>query len=288
MKICILYGGFDKEIIASLGAIESVYKSLSINNWVEQMYVDKNNLINFSELDYDFIFVLIHGKYSEEGLLSIELINKKHNLASFKSCQKCYNKYNSKTFLSPFLLVTPFCLYENQDYEFFQSLFGNKIVIKPIKGGSSVDVFICSNKNDFNTIPKIYGKTMIEKYICGSEYQVAIIKYNNKFLIEIGKILSNFYTMDQKYGNTKYYTTISNLDQKIENKLKKLATHIFNLCELTKFARIDFFINQNNDIYFNEINTLPGLGENSIFVKLFEKQGYNQQTLLELLLKIEN
>ena len=68
------------------------------------------------------------------------------------------------------------------------------------------------------------------------------------------------------------------------NKIRKLAVKIFKTLNLHIYSRIDFFVTNDNKIILNEINTIPGFTEISMYPKLFERSGIAYSELLDILI----
>jgi D-alanine-D-alanine ligase len=96
----------------------------------------------------------------------------------------------------------------------------------------------------------------------------------------------NWYDFDSKY-KTKTDTNISNIDVKIKEQIQKYSKEIFNTLKCKHYSRLDFFYDiQEKKLYFNEINTIPGFTEISMYPKLIINSGINPKELLTLLLNI--
>ena len=93
-----------------------------------------------------------------------------------------------------------------------------------------------------------------------------------------------FYSFDSKYKN-KTETIISNIDTKIKKEIQKYSRTIFKVLKCKNMARIDFFYDKNKKkLYFNEINTIPGFTDISMYPKLINNLGINAKKLLTILL----
>ena len=102
------------------------------------------------------------------------------------------------------------------------------------------------------------------------------------------KPADEFYSYDAKYQNEDSKTIIpANLDEEVSNKIKKLAVKAFEAIDGKGLSRVDFFVeDKTNQIYINEINTLPGFTKISMYPKLFEAEGIQYNELLDKLIDL--
>lgn len=75
------------------------------------------------------------------------------------------------------------------------------------------------------------------------------------------------------------------ISPEIENKVQELAIKVFRILNCHGYSRIDFFINEKEEVILNEINTIPGFTEISMYPKLLEASGISYQELLDILIK---
>jgi D-alanine-D-alanine ligase len=99
-------------------------------------------------------------------------------------------------------------------------------------------------------------------------------------------LAKEFYSYDDKYKLNQTGITIpAVLSKKQIAEIKKTAEKVYRLCGLTGFARIDFFVTKNG-IYLNEINTLPGFTNISMFPQLIMKTGMSYQELINKIIEL--
>ena len=127
---------------------------------------------------------------------------------------------------------------------------------------------------------------IIEKFINARELEVAVLKKNDNLIIsDIGEIVScnNFYDYNAKYEKESKLDIPANIDEDIRKKIKDTAKYIFTNLNLDSYARIDFFLEDNN-LYINEINTIPGFTNISMFPKLMENVNISYKELITILI----
>ena len=167
------------------------------------------------------------------------------------------------------------------------------LIVKPANGGSSIGINKANNKKELiaaiKEAKKYDKKVIIEKFIKARELEVAILKYSKKIICSSpGEINSanDFYDYDAKYANKKSYTTIpDDLKKGVVDKLKQYAINIFNNLDLNGYARIDFFYDEEKEeIYINEVNTIPGFTSISMYPKLMKHEGIDYANLITILI----
>jgi D-alanine-D-alanine ligase len=96
-----------------------------------------------------------------------------------------------------------------------------------------------------------------------------------------------FYSYNAKYHDAESKVVIpANIPEETSNKIRDLAIKAFQACDLAGLARVDFFIDKDNEeIYINELNTMPGFTEISMYPQLWEATGLNNKDLIEKLIE---
>ncbi len=172
--------------------------------------------------------------------------------------------------------------------------FTYPMFVKPSNSGSSVGVKKATNKEELEeaikNAAKYDTKILIEQGIDGREIECAVLGNEEVISSPVGEILSaeDFYSFDSKYINTESKTVIpADIDKEISNEIRDLAIKAFKAIDGKGLSRVDFFVErQTNNIYINEINTLPGFTTISMYPKLFEQIGIKYSDLLDKLISL--
>lgn len=298
-KVLLIYGGNSPEHDVSIKSAQAIKENIDKKKYIlDSIYITKNNewLYNNNKLDniinfinkYDIVFPIIHGINGEDGKLQgmLELFNIKYVGSDYGSSYICMDKIRTKEILSNYdIPMLPYQLYEkniNIDYP---------VIIKPSNGGSSIGISIANNKKELNKsikeAMKYDKKILIEKYINNPiELECAVLQDKNKLIVEIGQINHNstFYDYKTKYENDLICTNlIPDIPDEIKKELINYSKKIFNILGLKGLARIDFFYYENK-IYLNEINTLPGFTNISMYPMLLINHGISYSSLLTKLI----
>lgn len=291
----------------------------------EKIYKVGDNIDNIQYLNnpieylwnMDCVFPVLHGLYGEDGtiqglfeLAKIPYVGCKV-LASSISMDKTYTKIIfEKARLNQAQYVY---IRENNgkyiyvDKEFNETIYNiNEVTneiesqikypmfVKPSNSGSSVGIRKVKNikelKEAIEYASKYDKKILIEEGIKGREVECAVIGNEEVEASCIGEVLSTeeFYGFDAKYNNSESKTVIpANIEKDIVEEIRKSAIKAFKAVNGSGLSRLDFFIEEGtNKIIINEINTLPGFTEISMYPKLFEAVGLEYKELLNKLIEL--
>lgn len=261
----------------------------------------KKGLKNFLDNNYDVIFPLIHGPYGEDGkiqgffeLLEIPYVGANvlgSSLGMDKGIMKKLFDYNG-------LKQAEFITIKNHENnkmlklnEFVDS-YGLPIFIKPANLGSSIGISKVSKKVKLkeaaNKAFEYDKKIIVEKALQTREIECSVLG-KNKFKASLpGEIIPShdFYDYSSKYEDQKTKLIIPvNLDDDIIKEIQRMAIRAFEIIEGEGLARVDFFF-CNDNIYINEINTIPGFTKYSMYPKLWEATGLTYSNLIDKLINI--
>ena len=270
-----------------------------------------NNPIKYLK-KLDIVFPCIHGKIGEDGKIEglFELLNIPYVGSQIFSSSLAYDKVYTKRLLassgisvvrdivlkkknSGYILVDEnfkeHIIDINYLYVLVAKKLGYPIFVKPAREGSSVGVIKVENENNLKeAIKKSFkydNKILLEEAINARELECAIL--NDKAL-EVGEIISNenFYSYSSKYINKKSYTIVpANISKKLRKEVLNISKQAFKVIDGKNLARIDFFYDmENNKLYLNEINTMPGFTTISMYPKLAISTGITYAELLDTLI----
>ena len=294
--------------------------------WWKCSYNEKNGQIKNNEeienvfkylKEIDVAFPVLHGLYGEEGtiqglfeLLKIPYVGC-HVLASSVGMDKAYTKIiferaglkqakykYIKTYKEKYIYINEDFEEEIMNIEEIARKIEKEIkfpmFIKPSNSGSSVGINKANNNEELKKYikeaSKFDEKILVEEGINGKEVECAVLGNKDVIASCIGEIKSadEFYSYDAKYNNQESKTNIpADISKEISDKIKKQAVKAFKAIDGRGLSRVDFFVEKDtNEIYINEINTLPGFTNISMYPKLFEKSGINYKELLNRLIEL--
>ena len=166
--------------------------------------------------------------------------------------------------------------------------------IKPSNSGSSVGIMKANNLVELKEAIVYAGnydeKIIIEQGIDGREIECAVIGNEKVEASCVGEIVSadDFYSFNAKYKNSESRTIIpAEISKEISDEIRRIAIKAFKAIDGKGLARVDFFVEKNtNNIYLNEINTMPGFTQISMYPKLFENSGIKYEKILDKLIEL--
>lgn len=166
--------------------------------------------------------------------------------------------------------------------------------IKPSNSGSSVGINKVKNIGELKEAIEHAGlfdnKILIEQGIDGKEIECAVLGNEEVIASGVGEIKSaeEFYTYNAKYKNQESKTKIpAEISEEKAEEVRKAAIKAFKAIDGKGLSRVDFFVEKGTGkIYINEINTLPGFTNISMYPKLFEEKGLKYSELLDRLIEL--
>lgn len=266
-----------------------------------RLYVIEDGAI-VEQKNIDVIFPVMHGSFSEDGTLQglFELSGIPFVgpgcLSSAVSMDKAMTKLILKNYGIPQakgLLISKRELYDSYpQIAKVALLFSYPVFVKPSAGGSSIGASKVNDESELLPALKaafeVCDRVLLEEYINGREIEVAVMGNSNPVSSVCGEIKpgSDFYDYDTKYINDTATLHIpAELSEETSQKIRLMATKIYNALNCKGLARVDFFVD-GDTVRFNEINTIPGFTDISMFPKLFIHSGVAYSSLIDRLIDL--
>ena len=289
MKVVVLMGGYSNEREISLKSGNTVYNALK-NKGVDCFKFDlqKDNIYKLWTYKFDKVFIILHGNGGEDGYIQKEL--QKRNIlftgSDAKSSQLAFDKILTKKLWQKNNIPTPEYV---EFYNVSQKIdFSLPWIVKPISEGSSLGVTKINNKDELASAikcaKKYQNRIMIEKFIAGRELTIAILNEKTLPIIEI-KAPNEDYNYNAKYFDDRTQKICpQDLGDKFSKQLQQMALKIFNLCGANVWGRVDLILDNNNEPYFLELNTVPGMTDHSLVPAAAKFSGLSvEQLVLDIL-----
>ncbi len=266
---------------------------LSGSEWLSSEIEKIDNPTSFLK-SFDKVFPIIHGNCGEDGTLIglLELYNIPYVGSNSLAHGIAYNKYYTKKILDGFNIpqVEYEILYKNEK---IRTDIMYPVIVKPSSCGSSIGINVAYNKKELVICVKEAFKysdnVILEKYIKKRELECGILEYNNRLLVSlVGEIMpdNDFYDYNSKYEKETKIIIPADINVEIIKDIQEYSKMIFKILGLHTYARLDFMYDYNNHkLYFNEVNTIPGFTDISIYPKAFEKMGISMKNLITKLIE---
>lgn len=258
----------------------------------------------------DVVFPITHGPFGEDGHFQaiLEILNIPYVGCDLLSSAIGMDKAIMKDlFIANNIPQGKYLYFSEPDFLSDSESFLKKVedelqypcFIKPANLGSSVGISKANNRNELvNGLETAFEhdtKVVVEEFIQGREIEIGVLGNNPYTLSVIGEIrtTADFYDFDAKYLDTKQNKLLipTILPSHIQEQVQQLAEKVAKVINVKGLSRIDFFYIENEDVLFvNEINTLPGFTKHSMYPSLFAEIGIAYKDLISRLisLAIEN
>lgn len=307
IKIGVIFGGRSAEHEVSINSAKNIIASLSKDKYeVIPIKIGKDGKIPFTKLaKLDVAFPIIHGPFGEDGSLQgvFKIMNIPFVGPSVLGSAVGMDKDFMKRLLSQAGIknAKAIVLKSHQKLTFKKAkiTLGLPMFVKPANLGSSVGVSKVLNKKDFvEALAEAFKydtKIIIEEMVNGRELECAVLGNENPIASPIGEVIMNtssFYSYDAKYIETDgaiIEIPAKNLSKTDIKKLQETALKTYQVLGAEGLSRVDMFLTKKGEVYVNEINTLPGFTDISMYPKLFELKGIHKADLIDklILLAIE-
>jgi D-alanine-D-alanine ligase len=247
------------------------------------------NVINICS-ESDIVFLALHGENGEDGKIqaAFDLMGIKYTGTDYTSSALAMDKAISKELFAYYKIPTPIGIHAKKGEEFEWNLY--PCVVKVCNGGSSVGVSIVNCADEMEealTDAFTYGnEVIIEHYIKGREFSVGVVDGKALPIIEIAPKVG-FYDYKNKYqAGSAIETCPAELSSEITTQMQTIAEDVFVALRLKTYARMDFILSNENEIFCLEANTLPGMTPTSLLPQEAKAVGMDFEALCEKIIQI--
>lgn len=256
------------------------------------------------QMPVDVVFPVMHGKNGEDGAIAalLQLAGIPQTSTTMTSGANSMDKVLTK-------IICDKAGIPQADFEFFyardlvkdtapatdliESRFEYPVFVKPSSAGSSVGVNKCHDRNELVSAlleaAKHDFKVLVEECIVGSEVEAAVLGNTELVCPTCGQIAPSeeFYSYDSKYNdeNSKLFIP-AKISEKAYAAVIDYAKKVYSAMECQGLSRVDFFVIADDKIIFNELNTIPGFTDISMYPKLMAYGGIDGTTLADKLIEL--
>lgn len=299
-KIALVAGGYSGEFVISMDTARTIYRNLDatkyevykiiVSNegwWCEQQdgcktTVDKNDFsitIAEQKIKFDAVFLAVHGSPGEDGRLQgyFDMLGIPYTTCNSIVSALTFNKSFCNKVVKDMNVVhiaNSVHLFKSTPYSIGAILeeIQLPVFVKPNESGSSLGVSKVTEVNQLlPAIEKAFAEdneVLIEEYIEGRELTIGVYKLRGQiYTLPPTEIVSknDFFDYEAKYtpGVTNEITPAP-LNEELLKTLNKKAQTIYARLNCKGLVRMDFILHTSGELYFLEVNTMPGQSENSI------------------------
>ncbi len=255
--------------------------------------------------EVDIIFPVLHGAFGEDGTIQgmLELAGLPYVGCGILGSALGIDKEKAKIlFRAAGIPVTPWVTCYRQEIRSapeaiirkVEAAFQYPVFVKPATLGSSVGVTKAHNANELleglQMAAAYDRKILVEQGINCRELECAVLGNDNPAASVVGEVIASkeFYDYESKYLDGASKTLVpAPIDNALAQRIREYAIKAFQALDLSGLSRVDFFLSKDNGaIYLNEVNTLPGFTEISMYPKLWEATGIPYTQLIDRLIEL--
>jgi D-alanine-D-alanine ligase len=314
MNVAIFTGGDSSEYVISMKSAEQVRTWLEAaghtcypvevrgSEWTVQLDTEKvpldKNSFGFKykgkKVSFDFVWNTIHGTPGEDGKLQgfFDMVGIPYSSSNHLSSALTFNKYTCKCFLKQHRVLTPEASlvrkHMETDLEAVANRVGFPCFVKPNSGGSSFGAAKVVRMEELQPALeeafKEDDEAIVERYIKGTEVTLGLMKNHDDFTVfPITEIIpkNEFFDYEAKYtrGMAEEITP-ARIGDALTRKCQEMAKSIYNLTDCSGIIRVDFII-KGNQLYFLELNSIPGMSGESVIPMQVASMGMKMEEVLQ-------
>ncbi len=244
----------------------------------------------------DVVFMALHGSNGEDGRLqaAFDLMGIRYTGSGYLGSALAMDKGMTKHLLMANHIPAPNGILLHKDQENVYSTewlqaadISFPCVVKPCCGGSSIGISIPQNEEEYKeALEKAFGyeeEILVEAYVKGREFSIGVVGHQAYPIIEIIP-LQGFYENKYQPGRTKDICPAP-LKEELTKKMQECAVRASEVLRLNRYSRIDFMLDEDENIYCIEANTLPGMTPTSLLPQEAAALGIDFGELCEILIR---
>jgi D-alanine-D-alanine ligase len=251
----------------------------------------------------DVLFPVLHGPFGEDGTVQglAEIAGVPYVGSGVLGSAAAMDKEVAKRLMRDRgLPIARFLSFAQGDAPSFEAVvgeLGRPVFVKPARLGSSVGISKAGTREEFaEAVAEAFRhdrKILVEEFVRGREIECGVLEGEDGSLIASlpGEIVPSnrhgFYTYEAKYLDEEgaAVKVPADLERDVGDKVRKLSTEAFRALGCEGLARVDFFLREDGRLVVNEVNTLPGFTNISMYPKVFEAMGVSYSDLVDRLIR---
>jgi len=259
----------------------------------------------FKSMHVDVVFPVLHGKNGEDGTIQglLEMAGIPYVGSGVLASATCMDKARANLIAASIGLHVPeYVVFDKSEIDAdpnpaaktVRYKIGYPCFVKPARTGSSVGIAMVANKKElvtaFEDAAKHDCKIIVEKSITGRELECAVIGNDALTASGVGEIVydGKFYDYDTKYHSGASHTIVpADVPAEIAEEVRRQSLAIYKACDCKGLARVDFFLEESTgNVIFNEVNTMPGYTDISMFSMLWRGEGMTDAAIVDRLIEL--
>ncbi|MBL4753384.1 MAG: D-alanine--D-alanine ligase [Flavobacteriales bacterium] len=319
LKVAIVSGGYSSEYNVSIQSGLTVYKNLNTSkydpyliiinpdNWVlkrdngDEIALNREDfsvVVNGEHLKFDYVFIAIHGDPGENGVFQeyLDQLNIPYSTCGVSTSQLTFDKDACKAYFSDTEVKLAKSMMvkkgEKFDADAILNIVGLPCFVKPNNGGSSCGISKVKAASELHAALELGfsedDEVMVEEFIDGREITCGVYKADRKpIALAITEIVTEneFFDYEAKYTAGKSdEITPADIPSTLAAECERLSIFMYEHLNCRGLCRFDFIV-QNDELYYLEVNTVPGLSPASIIPKQAEASGIELGDLFSMVIE---
>jgi D-alanine-D-alanine ligase len=308
MRVAVLGGGTSSEHEVSLRSAASVagglreagHETVEVTIAKDGSWSAEGEDVSFSPgagmLGADVVFPVLHGPGGEDGSVQglLEVLDVPYAGSDVESSAICMDKLVFKDVLAQHgIPQVDFCRAGEEGWRGLAAGFGQPVWVKPARLGSSVGISPASGEEELDRAVEAARRhdprVIVEAPAPGKEVECSLLGNEDPVASPPGEIVtkaSDWYDYEAKYAQGGMELRVpAEIGDDAAGRVQELARDVFVLCGCSGLARCDFFVD-GEVVLVNELNTIPGFTETSVYGSLFEADGIPYPELCDRLVKL--
>ena len=320
-NIAIITGGDSSELVISLKSAGQVMQHIDRDKYEPYLVyireddwhvktgpddkvlipVDKNDFsfnLDGREIRFDYAFISMHGPPGEDGKLQayFDLLHIPYSSSGVLSLALSFNKYACKNILSQagILSADAFLIRKSMkwDADTIINRTGLPCFIKPNSGGSSFGVSKVNKAEELEAAVHVAleedSEVLVESFIPGREFTCGALRTGGReFTFPVTEVISKneFFDYEAKYTEgMATEITPAEIPEELTRKCQSMTAEIYDVLDCRGLVRIDFIIN-DGELYFLEVNGIPGMSKESIIPLQIRSLGHTEKEIYNLIIE---
>lgn len=317
LNVAVIAGGDSSEYVVSVKSGANVYKAIDTekyNPWLVQIrgsewIVLENNekiadidkadfsfILNGQKIPFAFAYITIHGTPGEDGILQgyFDLLKIPYSSCDVHSSSLTFNKWFCNNYLRSFGVKMARSVKltkgDKIDSRKISETLGLPVFVKPNAGGSSFGITKVKSDSELEeAVKKAWmesDEALVEQFIDGKEFTCGLVKIDGKKIVfPVTEVLpkNEFFDFEAKYTpGAAEEITPARLPKELFEKCQQISAEVYDLCQCDGIVRVDFILKEN-EFYFLEANTTPGMTATSFIPQQIAAMGL---TLKEIITRL--
>ena len=244
--------------------------------------------------EVDVVLPILHGPFGEDGTVQglLELAGVPYVGAGVAASAVCMDKDLCKKVLhkSGIEVAAHIAIREGDE---IANPYGFPVFVKPARLGSSIGITKAHDEDELREAVELArrhdDKVLVEEFVGGTEVECGVLGNRRPIASVVGEIVpqAEWYDYAAKYDEGGSEIIIpARVSEDVARRVQEIAVDAFIATDCEGMARIDFFVRDDGVVVLNEINTIPGFTDTSVYTRLFEASGIPYPELLQRLIDL--